>query len=1566
MATTISLNDVVIARAAAALYGTQLGSYSMATAINAANTTNGGVDAVINAVYGRDFGSASHATVAAMVVANLGITGALATEATAVVLNTLNAAPAGGEGAAVAKLMNQFAGMSSDSNAAVAAAATAFNTKIAAATTYARTNSDDIAFGTTPAALPVGGFSVGQDTINGTAGNDVFLARIIDNSNTLQSGDVISGGAGDNDTLQADIGNSQNFAITAETTSVETVSIRTQANQGDSGQNNPAGAVQIDAQRMVDVTQWESNNSRADLLIEDVRIRADQITSDITIAMVETDPGHVDYGVYFDQYSLRNQVSNTSSINLKIMDTVAAAAGKAPLLNSNYGAFTFTYTQGGQSQVVTLKSDAIQNAQTYVELRDAFQAALDAEFGAGNATATVGENFTVVDPDSKISVTGQTIVLTTKTAATYSTPAGSGWLADGTAPPASNFYTNYTTGATSSTSLVTSKVILDDVGRGSTGGDLVIGGLSVGQTSGSQGVQKFLIEVRDNSKLETINSTNNTLREVVIHNGVTTSSDTAYTTTVKDAGDLTVNGNSGSNGANVTNGGSTDSHSGKNTDLPGASNQQVNGFGFSDVRVIDASAMTGNLAFSAEITSRSIGKYLNLKDIQALPAGDNVAFEYTGGTVGDTMFVAIDPTVAASRNTIVPGREDFTFSAKGGTGDDNIKVFVSPLIGGDQAWYTNQKLNKNITIDGGDGKDTITKPGAGDAIILGGTGDDAIYADNTGAQGATAGTDSTAGAVYTAAEIAQLQAVLALASTSNNTNDTGAIVNVLAPNPLGGSSTTVAQLDLINLLTPISFTDPAVPANPNPLLPTRAAIEGQINAAFTAGALTAAQKLALINAYHTSTAGTLTTPTTLVPVDVTGLVADGTVLSATDFAAGNALLDTYITAAKAALATAAGSDAALAAQLALLTGTQQAVVTATIAVNGAFSAEVGSIKGSAVQLADLNALNAALGMGATDAQVVAALSTAVANGTVTGVEAAALYAAAGGGTGAISTAAEVFDVQVIMAPKLAAAATTNTTATTALATAIRNNDSAVRSSASGVGADPVQALNVLDANVSGSTESSDAADAAQTALDALNNGALKTATTVQTDLAALKGALAVGTSDLNVSLIIAAAVAKGTITGPQGTALQNLDFLGAPLIAGTINATEKEAMDKYIQALQEPNTATVAALQIEAATLQATVDYASDVAAKSAAAAAASPAAGTLATYDKAVFVFNTANQTNVSTVVGGTGYVLASNDERSVADLKSDTNNSYNFYNATLTVNFKGIEQAATVTVPSTGYKTSDLQVNQAIKQAINSDAVLSKLLVATDGPANTLVVTSLIDGVHSNADLSVSLAVPTASLAELSLAASAYGVSATDAAVAAVMTAALASLNTKGDYVDQLAETGAFGGNAQVTGADSITTSDNTITGGDNNDVIVLGTTTGITTLLSSNDTVVFGANFGNDTVVHFQAGALVSGGDMLKLSGLGGSILSAANNVDKSVTVADLVPATNGTEALVAAFYADSSSAQTHVYVAVNAHNIGSVYAVTDAAGTGAGSVTATFAGTIDLADTLWASLTTANFV
>jgi hypothetical protein len=180
----------------------------------------------------------------------------------------------------------------------------------------------------------------------------------------------------------------------------------------------------------------------------------------------------------------------------------------------------------------------------------------------------------------------------------------------------------------------------------------------------------------------------------------------------------------------------------------------------------------------------------------------------------------------------------------------------------------------------------------------------------------------------------------------------------------------------------------------------------------------------------------------------------------------------------------------------------------------------------------------------------------------------------------------------------------------------------------------------------------------------------------------------------------------------------------------------------------------------------------------------------------------------------------------------------------------------------------------------------------------------------------------------------------------------------------VTQFAETGANAGNVLTVGAKSVTTSDNTITPGSGNDVIVLGTTVNTDLLTSSNEVLVYAPDFGNDTIVNFAVAGF--GVDQLNFSALNGR---AANfnslSADKSIVIgaATNIPLST---AAIAALFTDSATAINHVYVQVDGNNVGAIYTVADAAGVAAGNVTATLVGTIDLADTLWSSMTAANFV
>lgn len=1190
MALNLILSDTKqVLTAYATMIGAKPGSTALAEhkAFIASNggVANGGLTNYAAALNGY-FTGLTNAQMATQVLANLGLTGhpGLTVDIVAAALAGAGTNRVG----AVLDWVNNFLAVYTGTDAALLAAKASLATSVDESYTYSTVAANTATTSLARTAPQIFTLSTSMDNLTGTAGNDTFNAYIQNNSNSLQSGDMIDGGVGTADTLFADIGNSQNFAITAQTTGIETVQIRGQAVGVDSSNNNLQQgttvstlstlrdiAVQIDAQRMAGVTRWESNNSRADVIIEDVRIAANQITKDITIAFVESDPGNVDYGVYFNQLSLRNASSGSSSMNIFLMDTAAASAAATaatPLLSHNFNSYTFysnnvLVTLGGAGSPAA--ATAIDNATTYAQLLAAFTLALTTANVGGvvtnltgivNASLSGPVNMTTEAAKSTTSapvaasflnLTGEILILSTASTAvitsTSTTPgaAAGGWIASGTAPSTGAIVQTFNSGTATSGALVTSKIILDDVGMGSTGGDLVVGGMSVNETSDSRGVERFEIEVLDNSRLQTINGTNNALREVTIINGLTSSapsasSNTAYRTTTLNAGDLTVNGNVNTANSGTAIGTNSDtilkgvnsltaSATGNSTINPyTADHHSV--YGFTDVRLIDASLMTGKLAFTAQITADSIAKYITLVDTQVSPTADVAAntgnanfnvrganFAYTGGTNDDTMAVTIDLAATASRSNVVSGQSDFTFAIDGGAGNDVISVRVAAggLTGDLSNWYNNQDLNNNITITAGAGNDRVTTAGAGDTTIDLGAGSDLVYTDNLGAQ------------------------------------------------------------------TGLSF-------------------------------------------------------------------------------------------------------------------------------NGA---------------------------------------------TAFGISSAA--------------------------------------------------------------------------------------------------------------------------------------------------------------------------------------------------------------------------------TTSKAVWVYNTTDQTSVDASIMRA---------RNVNDLRSDIDSSTNLYKGTLFVTFKGLQSATITLSNTTSYKTTDSEINQAIKNAINTDATLKNLLVAKDGPGSTLVIQSLIDGTLSAADLAITLTAPTAAgtltTTEVAGAAAAYGlaVGSTEAAVLTAMGTAVTAFNTKADYTTVMATDANY---ANIVGAASTFSSDNVITVGSGNDVVVLGTTVGTNLADSSNEVVVFTAAFDNDVIVNFNNGVSptsnVTGVDHLNLGAFldAAATFSGLGATKGSVVIAAEVTATNGTAALIKALVEAAAqpavgTTTKQVYIAYSTaaatatdatNNVAKVYSIVN--GNGATDAVVTLEGTIDLADTSWATLTVANF-
>ncbi len=304
-----------------------------------------------------------------------------------------------------------------------------------------------------------------------------------------------------------------------------------------------------------------------------------------------------------------------------------------------------------------------------------------------------------------------------------------------------------------------------------------------------------------------------------------------------------------------------------------------------------------------------------------------------------------------------------------------------------------------------------------------------------------------------------------------------------------------------------------------------------------------------------------------------------------------------------------------------------------------------------------------------------------------------------------------------------------------------------------------------------------------------------------------------------------------------------------------------------------------------------------------------------------------------------------------------TDTNTTYDL---TVTVTFNDLKATATMSIPGLGATATDpgytdLMLNQLVKDAINNDAILGQLLVAHDGPANTLVVDALVEGLNGGTDDGI-LQPPAAATSVLTV-----------GELSIAFTTENSTAVNPVSYAMVMTQTGGNTGNS----------SDNRVTLGTGDDLAVLGT--GNVVGITDNDTLVYTAAFGNDTILNFVAvdasAGVLPGNDMLDFTALKGDVDATGTNfsngalnlVNLSVTVMALDTAATGndTTAKIAALY-DDGSATSHIFIRYNTANVGSVFTVVDGATDGTGSdAVVTLVGTIDLADTGWATLGFQNF-
>jgi len=242
----ISTNGTVLTRLAGALYNTQMSNatYSEVAALDPS--------ALANALYARDFSSATDATVATTLVTNLGLSSV--TGLSNWVAAQLTAAGSA-KGAKVVDLLNGFAQMSSD--ATYGAAATAFNTKVDTALAMSQTAGNsggtfaDVGVSSSQATFTL---TSGLNIIRTTDGNKVYA-----DEDTLTSGDNITGdGDVELDLTSASI-SGQNIAgadsISIESTGGSTVRASDWTGIGALVINNSTGNVTVnDQQALTPVT----------------------------------------------------------------------------------------------------------------------------------------------------------------------------------------------------------------------------------------------------------------------------------------------------------------------------------------------------------------------------------------------------------------------------------------------------------------------------------------------------------------------------------------------------------------------------------------------------------------------------------------------------------------------------------------------------------------------------------------------------------------------------------------------------------------------------------------------------------------------------------------------------------------------------------------------------------------------------------------------------------------------------------------------------------------------------------------------------------------------------------------------------------------------------------------------------------------------------------------------------------------------------------------------------------------------------------------------------------------
>lgn len=412
------------------------------------------------------------------------------------------------------------------------------------------------------------------------------------------------------------------------------------------------------------------------------------------------------YEGYFLSPILDNTTTNLGAVlTLEVIDRMAEANNKADAL-SLVAIESFSFYLNGEQKVIG--SQAILNATTYEELRDAIAAELTAQ-GLTNVSVTLGSDFTRQQVDvNTLDTTGANVLGTQiiLTASGNSVIERGGFAfgeragVDRNVDPSGR---QDTSALGSTTSLISTNIELQNVGYGSQGGSINISGQSESKT----GVEEFNVKA---------NAHGNTGLGVWLTE--------LSSNPLKDAEQNALKVVNVTGGAKYFHVGAEQAAALRNND--GAVKAGKDNAGLTDVRLFNAAQFAGNVKVNAQITDKVIARDLNLVDTQGNPAADNVTYTYNTGSGNDQLILSVSQSVIQ--------HEDARLSINTGAGNDYVHLRLDNDDNAPAHWLTNQQALNNIIVNGGSGNNTIWTEGAGRANITTGGGNDTIYTDNDGSK----------------------------------------------------------------------------------------------------------------------------------------------------------------------------------------------------------------------------------------------------------------------------------------------------------------------------------------------------------------------------------------------------------------------------------------------------------------------------------------------------------------------------------------------------------------------------------------------------------------------------------------------------------------------------------------------------------------------------------------------------------------------------------------------------------------------------------------------------------------